>query len=164
MPSGRISPVTLPNGVRTPTLPVGTEVTEIHTRINNTTAVTMPPSLRGIKFWTRDIRKTGESPLSLPEMVMFASIAMGGKNLVPGDSTRAWLRAHGNRRGLATLPSLIVVFPLDTQVPLEHNPANSSGHRGKLGRFADCGKRCNICPDGPCSASIRNARLADIGC
>src|SRR5712691_4892923 len=130
MPSGRISPVTLPNSVRTPTLPVGTEVTEIHARINNTMAVKMPPSLRGIKFWTRDIRKTGESPLSLPEMVMFASIAMGGKNLDPGDSTRPRRRAHGNRRGLATLPLLIVVFPLDTQVPLKHNPANSSGRSG----------------------------------
>src|SRR6266852_3244741 len=140
MPSGRISPVTLPNSVRTPTLPVGTEVTEIHTRINNTTAVKMPPSLRGIKFWTRDIRKTGESPLSLPEMVMFASIAMGGKNLVTGDSTRARCRAHSNRRGLATLPPLIVVFPLDTQVPPEAHSRQLFRPQGKLGRIADWGK------------------------
>src|SRR3989442_169382 len=123
MPSSSTSPVTLPNSVSTPTCPVGTEVTEDHSRMSSTIPPTILPTPSDSQFFGAAMRSVGpRSPGPLLKTFMFAS-------------RQNFLRLAKRGAGLAgfeTRPLLIVCFFLDTPEPLSQNPASFPGSRAGI--------------------------------
>src|SRR2546426_10577721 len=97
MPSSSTSPVTLPNSVSTPTCPVGTEVTEDHSRMSSTIPPTILPTPSDSQFFGAAMRSVGpRSPGPLLKTFMFASRQNFLRLAKRGDHC-TWPRARGIR-------------------------------------------------------------------
>src|ERR1700676_1716645 len=112
MPSGSVSPVTRPNSVSTPTLPVGIEVV-LHSNSSSTTMATAickmrEPASRIFGICCIDPQKSAPPPL--------VTFAIAASCFSPD------LRHRMYHPRLATPPQYLVVFSLDTTARLRHNP------------------------------------------
>src|SRR2546426_12679551 len=97
MPSSSTSLVTLPNSVSTPTCPVGTEVTEDHSRMSSTIPPTILPTPSDSQFFGAAMRSVGpRSPGPLLKTFMFASRQNFLRLAKRGDHC-TWPRARGIR-------------------------------------------------------------------
>src|SRR5262245_21217829 len=187
MPSPRMSPVTFPNKVRTPTLPVVIEVVLASSRITNSTtpnifskrlrktakagipprspkSIVRPVFVIGFSVRNRVCRLTRFAHLAahpLPAMILrFALEPMHyGRFAIARE-------AHEKSTASATLPLYLVWFLLDTTRPSRNNPgilllqaASRFLARRPLG-----GSACNTCRAGLSSASTRLVPREGIGC
>src|SRR6267378_541778 len=136
MPSGSVSPVTRPNSVSTPTLPVGIDVV-LHSKINMTKTTAASRKIREPAK-----RKLGidgiEPPMSIPPPRVTFTIFPCLHRAASANCCRAHRlyhllrtvafylsRRHGHRicqRTLATVPQHIVVFSLDSRTRKRQNP------------------------------------------
>src|SRR3981189_1643036 len=115
IPSGKTSPVTLPNSVKTPTWPVGMDVVDVNSRMSSATT---PTTFRNLDFNAPRFGMTGFPPPKLN-----STLAMNSSVRYLGFAFGAFLICHLTSRGgrTATVPPYLVVFSLDTTDERQHN-------------------------------------------